>query len=299
MGQERMLAHQYSSPPGETSATDDGVVAMWLHGRPPTTQRVYKCDIARFRAFVAKPLQAVTLADFQAFTDSLDYSKPTSKARPIRAVKSLLTFAYTIGYTAFNVGKMVKPPKIRNTLAERIISEEQVMKMIYSEPNYRNQAMLRLLYASGIRVSELCHLCWKDVQPRGEVGQITVHGKGEKTRAILLKKETYQALESLRKDAAGSIPVFRSRGGGRGRRKAGGRLDPSQIMRIVQAAARRIGILENVSPHWLRHAHATHAQENGAPIALVQATLGHESIETTAKYSHARPDESSAQYLKM
>jgi integrase/recombinase XerD len=71
------------------------------------------------------------------------------------------------------------------------------------------------------------------------------------------------------------------------------------IFRIVRAAAKRAGISGNVSPHWMRHAHATHALENGAPITLVKETLGHSSMETTARYTHVRPNASSGQYLKV
>lgn len=70
-------------------------------------------------------------------------------------------------------------------------------------------------------------------------------------------------------------------------------------MRIVRAVARRVGIDANVSPHWLRHAHASHSLDRGAPIHLVQATLGHASIATTGKYLHARPQDSSARYLEI
>jgi integrase/recombinase XerD len=93
-------------------------------------------------------------------------------------------------------------------------------------------------------------------------------------------------------------------------------LDPSQVARIVEAAACRAGIAvytetiivdgkhesrqrSLVSPHWMRHAHASHALDNGASIAVVKETLGHESIETTAGYTHVRPGVSSAQFLKI
>jgi integrase len=68
-------------------------------------------------------------------------------------------------------------------------------------------------------------------------------------------------------------------------------------VRAVDAAAKRAGLRAGVSPHWLRHAHATHALERGAPIHLVQATLGHASVVTTGRYLHARPSDSSARYL--
>src|ERR1700680_491265 len=91
-------------------------------------------------------------------------------------------------------------------------------------------------------------------------------------------------------DAAYAQTVFASR-------KGGGHLDRSQVLRIVQQAARRAGIRRKVSPHWFRHAHASHAMDRGAGIHLVQATLGHASITTTGKYLHARPKDSSARFL--
>ena len=121
-------------------------------------------------------------------------------------------------------------------------------------------------------------------------GQVTFFGKGGKTRVVLLSQSTWQALVSIRGDPEPEAPVFASR-------KGGGHLDASQIHRIVRAAARRAGIKGNVSPHWFRHAHASHALDRGCPIHLVQATLGHASVATTGKYLHARPTESSSRYL--
>jgi hypothetical protein len=77
----------------------------------------------------------------------------------------------------------------------------------------------------------------------------------------------------------------------------GGHLDPSQVHRIVKAAAARAGLSDEVSAHSLRHAHASHSLDRGAPIHLVQATLGHASVATTGRYLHARPTDSSARYL--
>jgi len=128
------------------------------------------------------------------------------------------------------------------------------------------------------------------VQDRENAGQVTVWGKGGKTRTVLLSQETWAELRALKGEAALDAPVFPSR-------KGKGHLDQSQVHRIVQAAAVRAGIEAPVSPHWLRHAHASHALDRGAPIHLVQATLGHASVATTAKYLHARPEDSSARYL--
>ena len=98
-------------------------------------------------------------------------------------------------------------------------------------------------------------------------------------------------LQALRAtgDTTPDAPVFRSR--------KGGHLTARQAQRLVDAAARRAGLRAGVSPHWLRHAHATHALERGAPIHIVQATLGHASVATTGRYLHARPTDSSARYL--
>lgn len=84
-------------------------------------------------------------------------------------------------------------------------------------------------------------------------------------------------------------PVFVSR--------AGGQLSVVQAWRIVRQAARAAGLDQGVSPHWLRHAHASHALDRGAPIALVQATLGHASVATTGRYTPARPGKSSGRFL--
>jgi len=74
-------------------------------------------------------------------------------------------------------------------------------------------------------------------------------------------------------------------------------LQPTAVLRIVRRAAQRAGMNVAVSPHWLRHAHASHALDRGAPIHLVQATLGHASIITTGRYLHARPTDSSSRFL--
>jgi integrase/recombinase XerD len=298
------------------NTSDEQLIAMWLHDKSPLTQDEYTRDIQQFREYVTVGLRMLTLPDLQSYADELALLdiKPATIARRLKSIKSLLSFAQKTGYIRFNVGAMVKVPKLKNTLAERIMSEEQVFTMLAKESNPRNHAILRLLYASGIRVSELCELCWKDVQPRGDTGQITVFGKGEKTRHVLLRRETYEELIALRDDAPPAAPIFRSRGGGRG--KSGRKLDASQVFRIVEQAAIRAKIQTHsetvildekqvkrtrsrVSPHWLRHAHASHALDNGASIAVVKETLGHESIETTAGYTHVRPGTSSSQFLKI
>ena len=234
----------------------------------------------------------------QAFADFLSSAdqdlQPSSQSRILSSVKSLLAFGHRIGILAVDVGAPLKLPSLRNRLAERILPEPDLQRLLARETNKRNAVLLRLLYAAGLRVSELCGLKWRDVVERGDTGQISVYGKGGKTRSILLSASTWQALQSYKGEKSlPDTPVFPSRKKTRNQ----GHLDPSQVLRIVRAAAKRAEINLNVSPHWLRHAHASHALDRGAPIHLVQQTLGHESVATTGRYLHARPSDSSARYL--
>lgn len=274
----------------EQASTDKQVIAMWLHGRSEHTQRAYAHDTEEFLGFAGVGIREVTLPVLQAYADSTKHLADTTRNRKLSAAKSLLSFAHRMGYTPFNVGTPLKAPRIKNTLAERILAEADVQKTIALEPNPRNCVLLTLLYASGGRVSEICALKWKDTLERHDGGQVTLFGKGGKTRVVLLSKSTWEALKSLDGNADPEAPVFVSR-------KRHGHLDASQVLRIVRAAAHRAGISGNVSPHWFRHAHASHALDRGCPIHLVQATLGHASVATTGKYIHARPTDSSARYL--
>jgi integrase/recombinase XerD len=200
-----------------------------------------------------------------------------------------------LSYLPFDVGRVLRLPAIRNRLAERILPEAELHRILSLESNSRNRAILTLLYASGIRVSELCGLCWRDLAPNGDRGQVSVFGKGGVTRAIQIPASVWKLLNSLRTSkTAGDDAVFGSRKG-----KNGGRLRPVAVLRIVRKAADRAGIELPVSPHWFRHAHASHALDRGAPIHLVQATLGHASITTTGRNLHARPKDSSSRFLPL
>ncbi len=274
------------------NTTDDMVITAWLDGRPRSTQETYQIDVGMMRTYINKSLQTITLFDLQDYAHSLEADhEPASVARKLYAAKSLLSFCFEIGYCFFNVGKSLKPPKVQAHLAERIVPEAAIQKILALETDKRNHAMLRLLYNSGVRVSEIVKLAWKDVQGNGTGGQIYVIGKGEKERYILISSETYQELLGLRREGdSEESPVFHSR-------SRGGFLNRSQVNRIVKVAARRAGVTEKMSPHWYRHAHASHAIQRGAPVTLVRDTLGHASIAVTNKYAHAHPDDSSGRFL--
>lgn len=279
--------------PSHDGSQDAKLVELWVSMKTSShTRRAYAAEVARFLAFVQKPLSWVTLTDLQAWADQLGQGslKPASQNRAVTALKSLLSFAQETGYVPFNVGTAVKLRPNRDSLAQRILEESEVVRLIDAAPDGRDRVLLKLLYVSGVRVSEVCGLTWCDALARSEGGQITVFGKGGKTRTVLLKPKVWQQLQSLNGEAKAVDPIFRSR-------KGGGQLDVSQVRRIVYAAAKKAGLERKVSPHWLRHAHASHALDRSAPIHLVQATLGHASVSTTGRYLHARPTESSSFYL--
>jgi integrase/recombinase XerD len=272
--------------------TDEEFVQLWLHGKSSHTVAAYLRDISSFQAFIEnKPLSQVKMEEVAAFCEAMEKQgyAVSSIRRRLYAVKSLLSFGQKVGYISANVGGLVELPKERKRLSERILSEEEVLDLIASEPNFRNKIMLRFLYETGCRLGEMCQLKWKHLKFRKGGGQVDIFGKGDKTRHVLITPELWTDLQSLRGDAKADAPIFAT--------KSGRHFAPSNVVRIVRAAAVRAGITEKVSPHWLRHAHASHSLERGAPLHLVQQTLGHSSLSTTEQYLHARPNDSSARYL--
>jgi integrase/recombinase XerD len=277
--------------------TDEQFMALFLrHKRSAHTRRAYTQTLAQFLPFAGhKPLRAITLDDLLSYAEWLHdngYTK-ASQALKLSAVKSLLAFGQETGYLRLNVGAACKTPTPENKLAERILSEEDALRVLHAPKSQRDKAILRLLYSGGLRVSELCDLQWRHVQPRGDGGQISVYGKGQKTRIVPISKATFQTLMALKPVDAGN-PL----GGGKYvfASQRAERLTANAIYRIVRKAGQMCGI-PGLSPHWLRHAHASHALERGASVAVVRDTLGHSSLAVTNRYLHARPSDSSAFYL--
>jgi integrase/recombinase XerD len=277
-----------------TNATDDDhLIELWLRKqRNSNTRESYSRTIADFRNFAGCDLRRLKLDDLLAYADHLarDESSAATQARKLATVKSLLTFAHATGYTAFNIGSALALPKIKDTRAERILSEEDIFKLINAAESDRDRLLIRTLYVCAGRISEVCAASWRDLQPRAEGGQITLFGKGSKTRVVLLPERLWHDLIESRAGADDDAPLFSSREGG---------LSRVQAWRIVKAAAKKSGVSWATSPHWLRHTHASHALENGATVKLVSETLGHGSVAITSRYLHARPGESSSQHLKV
>ena len=154
----------------------------------------------------------------------------------------------------------------------------------------RDRCMPALTYAGGLRVSEVIHLRWKHITPRDDgMAQISVRGKGDKTRQILVMPEVVAELAAVRGSALDEDRVITS--------ERGQSLSRQAAHNILKAIVKAAGVSDAVSMHWLRHAHASHALDRGAPLVLVKENLGHEDISTTSIYLHAKPGDGSGLYL--
>lgn len=231
-------------------------------------------------------LKKASPADVVTYLSNLSGSAPATSARRVSTLKSLCRFAFCLGYTTNDLGSVLKIPRVASRLHERILDPEEVAELIKEAHAGRNRTLVKFLYVSACRISEAVGIRWRDLGPTC----VTVTGKGSKTRTIALPKDILDDLRRLR--AAGERDdgwVFKSVGGRR--------LSVRQARSIVSTAAAE-ALDKKVSPHWLRHAHASHALSAGAPLHLVKATLGHSSLASTALYLSVRPDVGSGMYLK-
>lgn len=285
------------------AANDAQIVESWLDSLgSPHTRRNFERTAAAFLGRLRAGLRGSTVEDVRealaAITEGA--AETTSRQYALR-VKSLLSYAHRLGYTPFNAGVVLKvksDTKSRGSrLAKRIVTAAEVGMLIRGARTRRDRILIEVLYAGGLRVSELVGLSWEDVIPRdgGQV-QLAVRGKGDVERQVLLPAVVSRSLVSLREGAAASDPVFVSR-----KRNAGGRLTERGVLDVIKSAARAAKLNDEtaakISPHWLRHAHASHAIDGGATLPEVQSTLGHANVATTSGYLHARPDSSSGMAL--
>src|SRR5262245_58858364 len=271
--------------------SDEQLLSSWLSSLTSAhTRRNFETTARGFLAGLPMGLRAATVEDVRDALAAITDNKSDASARQyVLRAKSLLSYLQRVGYTPFNAGSVIK---VRSDtvhrgvkLAKRIISEVEVGLLIRAAPSKRDRVLLEVIYAGGLRVSESVALAWSDVLLRGHRIQLSIIGKGGKVRQVLLPDIVSRSLLSLRRDAGANDPVFASR--------KGGSLTERAVNGIVKRTAAKAGINEAVSPHWLRHAHGSHAIDHGASLPEVQTTLGHGNIATTSGYLHARPDSSS------
>ena len=175
--------------------SDRELVYIWLGDKSRTTQVSYSSIVTGFFAFINKPLNEVAIKDLQLWHRRLQLTdKPNTVANKIRAIKSLFSYGVKVGYLEINVGSYIKCPRVKEKLAQRILSESDCLKLINATKTERNRALLCLMYGCGLRVSEVCGLTWGDLQPLGEEGKCTVFGKGAKTRVVLVPSSVWELM---------------------------------------------------------------------------------------------------------
>ena len=279
------------------ATTDQDLLAVWLKSHAdgsPHTRRAYERIGHRFVTALAAggtSLKRASIEDVQTALEAMrtkadgSVSSAATLNTYIAAVKALLGFAHNVGYTRFSAAPLIRLKKAPRQIAQRLLSQVELHLLLRAARSPRDRLLLEVAYFGALRVSELANLTWSQVIPRetGEA-QLAIVGKGDKPRNILIPAGLAADLHELRGDAPNSANVFP--------------ISERRINYIVKAAAQRAGISAAVSAHWLRHAHASHAIDEGAPITLVSQTLGHADLKTTSIYAHARPNDSSSRYLK-
>ncbi|MDV3002920.1 MAG: Tyrosine recombinase XerC [Chroococcopsis gigantea SAG 12.99] len=259
---------------------DIDFIGLFLSDKATTTKISYSGTLKSFMAFVGKPLREMKLEDVTLWLNRLKLTyKPATIANKTLVIKSLFSFGLKTGYLTANPMMLVKTPKHKENLANRILDQGEVKRLIGAATNDRDRAILSLMYGCGLRVSEVIGLTGDDL--KGD--KLTVYGKGNKTRTVIVPVAILSMLPG------GGGYLFQS--------KLNKPLSRQSVFKMVKTCADRAGLGDRISPHFLRHSHASHSLKNGANVRLVQATLGHSSITTTEKYLHISPNESSSLFI--
>lgn len=255
------------------------------------TREKFSATAYRFLEALGCPMRQATVEEVRDAIDVLTKGLAASTARQYTLrVKGLLTYAHKLGYTMFNAGIAIRAPKADRALIKRIVSELDIRDLIRAAGTGRNGMIAIVFYTAGVRIAELVHLDCGDVitQPNGRV-QLHVVGKGNKAREVLLPPSVGEKVLSFIGGRAVEAPLFAT--------PRGGRLRERSVRHVIKKMAKKAKINTKLSPHWMRHAHASHALDRGASVAEVASNLGHESIATTSAYLHAKPGSSSGDKL--
>ncbi|MBX3230228.1 MAG: site-specific tyrosine recombinase XerD [Labilithrix sp.] len=214
-----------------------------------------------------------------------------SSARQLSAVRGFFKFLVREKAIAADPSELVERPKLGRKLP-RVLSYDEVDRLLAAPPNdspkgIRDSAMIHLMYASGLRVSELCGLALGELDRR--VGTVSPLGKGGKRRVVPVGQVALERIERylelvrpLNKGATKDKHLFLS--------PRGTRLTRQGLWKLLKAYARACGIVTPISPHKLRHSFATHLLRGGADLRAVQAMLGHADLGTTEIYTRVAQD---------
>ncbi len=272
------------------------IIATWLYQKTPNTRSAYESDIKKFLGFYyGKSLKEITTAHITVYFKQNPHLKDSTKARIKSSLSSLFKYCVRVGFLEKNPAENLDPIKVSDQTQFRVLAHEEIVRMIELEENLRNKIMIRLMYKTGIRVSELCSLKFSNLRERDKSYFLIVIGKGNKTRTIGLNKELFDELNSLRvvENETLSVEAFIFRA----KVSKEAKISRVAVWKIIKNAAVRARVNEKASPHWTRHSHATKALEMGEDIRIIQTTLGHDSIVTTTKYAKVFPGKSSGEKI--
>ena len=206
---------------------------------------------------------------------------PKSLQRRLSALRSFFQHLLRRGELSVNPAQALRAPKAARKLPQ-VLDADEMTRLVEvptdSHIGLRDRAMLELFYSSGLRLSELCSLRWRELDL--SEGLVRVTGKGDKTRLVPVGSHARHALQAWRDQGSGESgqPVFPGRGGGP--------ITPRAVQLRLRQVAQQQGIWKRVHPHLLRHSFASHVLESSGDLRGVQELLGHADIATTQIYTH-------------
>jgi integrase/recombinase XerD len=249
----------------------------------------YSLDLAKFTTFMGESAELPGPEDLQRYLDHLFQAglNPRSIARYLATLRGFYGFLLREGQVAMDATQHLGTPRQWQNIP-KFLNLSDINKIIQaadvSRPTgLRDRAMLELLYATGLRVSELCRLGLGDFH--ADMALVRTTGKGNKQRLIPAGREAIQAVgayletgrPALLKGRASRYLFVTARGGC---------LTRQAFWKLLAGYGRKIGIFQGLTPHVLRHSFATHLLEGGADLRSVQVMLGHSDISTTQIYTH-------------
>lgn len=252
----------------------------------------YGRDLRKFAAHLHKSklrLEQVRHEHIRNFLETLYRQglSARSVARQLAALRHFFQFLVKEGRLEADPAREVEAPHLSHSLPKYLNFQE--VEALLAQPDsstpqgLRDRAMLELLYATGMRVSELLSVCWEDFEPN--LGIVRCVGKGNKERLIPVGKSALRAVEAYLRHGRSSL-VRRQELPYLFLNQRGGRLSRVGFWKILGAYGRRAGIRVSLTPHMVRHSFATHLLERGADLRSIQTMLGHSDISTTQIYTH-------------
>ena len=271
-----------------TTAIDDFLAYLQVERRMSAhTLDAYRRDLDALSAWAtgegvddSATLHTEQLRAFIAFEHRRGLS-PKSLQRRLSACRSFFQWLLKHGRIAANPTAGIRAPKAPRKLPQVLDVDEAVhlVELPTDAPlGLRDRAMLELFYSSGLRLSELCALRWRDLDLAE--GLVSVLGKGSKQRVVPVGSHAARALQAWRAESNGAAekPVFPGRGGAP--------ITPRAVQIRLRQLAQRQGLFKRVHPHLLRHSFASHVLESSGDLRGVQELLGHADIATTQIYTH-------------